>query len=65
MDYDAQTTSMYIGYKKYKNKDKNFSVHAQNSWGRGGRKLERKGEMERMKISVILVILLIPKCIFL
>lgn len=47
MDYDAQRTSMHIGYKQYKNKDKRFSIHAHNGWGQGGRKLKRRnGEDE-------------------
>lgn len=62
MDYDAQRTSMHIGCKQYKNKDKRFSIHAHNGWRQGGRKLKRKGGMERMKISVLLVILLTPEC---
>lgn len=64
MDYDAQTTPMYIGYKQYKNKDKKFSEHTQNVSGQSGRKLKRKEGMERMKISLLLVILLTPKCVF-
>lgn len=65
MDYDAHRTCMHIRYRQYKIKDKRFSIHSQKCWGQSRRKWKKRGGMEKMKMSVLLAILLILKCVFL